>query len=166
MVSKKLPLLIIMLGVTFATIEAETPPKIPIILDTDIGADIDDALALVLIIRSPELEFLGITIVSGDTQTRACLAAKMLGEASGKCRKVPVAAGESSATQSIDRARWAEGFTSPALRPEKAFDFLKAQTNRRTGQITLATIGYSPEPGSQNGNPGSIDRGGGIDEET
>jgi hypothetical protein len=38
---------------------AEAPAKIPIILDTDIGTDIDDAFALALIINSPEFELLG-----------------------------------------------------------------------------------------------------------
>ncbi len=57
---------------------ADTPAKIPIILDTDIGTDIDDAFALALIINSPEFELLGVTTVSGDTAARARIAAKML----------------------------------------------------------------------------------------
>jgi purine nucleosidase len=120
---------------------AEASPKIPIILDTDIGSDIDDAFALALIISSPELELLGVTTVSGDTQARARLAAKMLWEAGGKWRQVPVAAGEAGSTQPIDQARWAAYFTSPALRPERAVDFLKAEFDRRPGEITLVAIG-------------------------
>jgi len=138
---RKLVLLVIMLAMTAASIDAATSPKIPIILDTDIGSDIDDAFALALIIKSPELELLGVTTVSGDTQARARLAAKMLWEAGGKWRQVPVAAGEPGSTQPIDQARWAAGFTSPALRPERAVDFLKAEFNRRPGEITLLTIG-------------------------
>jgi len=57
---------------------AASSQPIPIILDTDIGGDIDDAFALALIVDSPELELLGVTTVSGDTQARARLAAKML----------------------------------------------------------------------------------------
>ena len=57
---------------------ADTPAKIPVILDTDIGTDIDDAFALALIINSPEFELLGVTTVSGDTAARARIAAKML----------------------------------------------------------------------------------------
>jgi len=34
---------------------------IPIILDTDIGTDVDDALALTLAVRSPEIEILAVT---------------------------------------------------------------------------------------------------------
>jgi len=62
---------------------AAPPPKTPILLDTDIGTDIDDAFALALVLESPELDLLGVTTVSGDTQARARLAAKML------CLKVP-----------------------------------------------------------------------------
>jgi purine nucleosidase len=138
---RKIVLLVIVLAMTAASTGAATSPKIPIILDTDIGTDIDDAFALALIIDSPELELLGITTVSGDTQGRARLAAKMLWEAGGKWRQVPVAAGEPGLTQPIDQARWAAGFTSPALRPERAVDFLKAEFDRRPGEITLVAIG-------------------------
>ena len=54
------------------------PPRsgpIPIVLDTDIGTDIDDAFALALIMKCPELDLVGVTTVSGDTQARARLAA-------------------------------------------------------------------------------------------
>ena len=75
------------------SIAADSPTKIPVILDTDIGTDIDDAFALALIINSPEFELLGVTTVSGDTAARARIAAKMLWEAGGKWRQVPVVAG-------------------------------------------------------------------------
>lgn len=120
---------------------AAPPRKIPILLDTDIGTDIDDAFALVLIISSPELELLGVTTVAADTQARARLAAKLLWEAGGAWRKVPVVAGEPGQPQPIDQTRWADGFASPQLRKGKAVDFMKAQINRRPGEITLLTIG-------------------------
>ena len=37
--------------------------KNKIILDTDIGDDIDDAFALALALKSPEIEILGVTTV-------------------------------------------------------------------------------------------------------
>jgi inosine-uridine nucleoside N-ribohydrolase len=119
------------------------PPllRIPILLDTDIGSDIDDAFALALIINSPELDLQGVTTVSGDTQARARLAAKMLWEAGGAWRRVPIAAGEPGKPLPIEQTRWAAGFTSPQLRPKKASDFLKAEFERRPGEITLVTIG-------------------------
>ena len=48
------------------------------ILDTDIGDDIDDAFALALALRSPELRLLGITTAYGDTELRARLADRYL----------------------------------------------------------------------------------------
>jgi hypothetical protein len=57
---------------------AATAQSIPILFDTDIGTDIDDAYAPALILRSPELELLGVTTVSGAAVARARLAAKLL----------------------------------------------------------------------------------------
>jgi purine nucleosidase len=123
-----------------ATSLPAAPPKVPIILDTDIGGDIDDAFALALIINSPELELLGVTTVAGDTQARARLAAKLLWEAGGDWRKVPVYASEPGKPE-IDQTRWANGFTSPALHLSGAVDLMKTEINRRPGRITLITIG-------------------------
>lgn len=52
--------------------------KHPVLIDTDIGDDIDDALALALALRSPEIALCGVTTVFGDTQRRAQLAAHLL----------------------------------------------------------------------------------------
>ncbi|RLF04683.1 MAG: nucleoside hydrolase, partial [Thermoprotei archaeon] len=60
-------------------------------VDTDIGDDIDDALALALAALSPELELVAVTTVYGDVRTRAKLAARLL-RALGR-EDVPVAAG-------------------------------------------------------------------------
>ena len=46
----------------------------PVILDTDIGSDVDDILALVMLAKSPELALVGITTVYGDTILRAKIA--------------------------------------------------------------------------------------------
>ncbi len=57
-----------------------TTTKTKIILDTDIGDDIDDAFALALALRSPEVELLGITTAWGDTALRARLTQRFLQE--------------------------------------------------------------------------------------
>jgi inosine-uridine nucleoside N-ribohydrolase len=119
----------------------DTPAKIPVILDTDIGTDIDDAFALALIIKSPEFELLGVTTVSGDTAARARIAAKMLWEAGGKWRQVPVVAGVPGPKQNINQAPWAEGFVGPQILKESAVDFLRSKFHRYPGQITLIAIG-------------------------
>ena len=48
-----------------------------IILDTDIGDDIDDVLALAFVLSSPEFELLGVTTVFGNTFARTPLARKI-----------------------------------------------------------------------------------------
>lgn len=118
---------------------AGASPRIPILLDTDIGTDIDDAFALALVIRSPELNLLGVTTVSGDTQARARLAAKMLWEAGRP--NVPVAAGEPGPPQPIEQTRWADGFSGPSLVKEKGVGLMRREIERRPGEITLVAIG-------------------------
>lgn len=51
---------------------------IPIILDTDLGDDIDDALALALALASPEIELRGVTTVFIDASKRAALTRHLL----------------------------------------------------------------------------------------
>lgn len=62
------------------------------ILDTDIGSDVDDAMALALIAGSPELTLDAITTVYGDTELRARLARRYLRLAGGDT-ELTIAAG-------------------------------------------------------------------------
>ena len=59
--------------------------KVPLLLDTDIGTDIDDTFALGLALASPEIDLRGVTTVSGDTLTRARICCRMLLDAT--CRR-------------------------------------------------------------------------------
>lgn len=136
---KRFVVLVFLLALTRGAAGAGGPEKVPVLLDTDIGSDVDDALALALVLESPELDLLGVTTVSGDTEARARLAAKML-EAAGRL-DVPVAAGEPGRPLPIAQTRWAEGFNSPSLLPVKAEDFLDSEINRRPGEMTLIAIG-------------------------
>ncbi len=56
----------------------QTGPMEKVIIDTDIGDDIDDAFAVALALRSPELQILGITTTFGDTEMRAKLLDRLL----------------------------------------------------------------------------------------
>lgn len=64
----------------------------PIVLDTDIGDDIDDALALLFALKCSELELKAVTVVYGDIESRARLASKLI---SILGLKTPVALGSS-----------------------------------------------------------------------
>ena len=124
-----------------AALSSPVPTPIPIVVDTDIGTDIDDAFALALILKCPELQLLGVTTVSGDTQARARIAAKFLWSAGGRWRNVPVYAGSPGPTQRLDQGRWAEGFSSPALHLDGAVPFLEQTFRERPGKVTLVALG-------------------------
>lgn len=123
------------------TLPAFSWAAIPVILDTDIGTDIDDAYALAVVLERPELELLGVTTVSSDAVARARLAAKLLAEAGGRFAQVPVYAGISSATQYMKQVEWANGFSSPTLHTEGAVEFMHREVNARPGEITIIAIG-------------------------
>ena len=56
-------------------------PRIKLLIDTDIGSDIDDALALLLALQLDEVEIVGVTTVYGQAGVRARVAQKILREA-------------------------------------------------------------------------------------
>jgi inosine-uridine nucleoside N-ribohydrolase len=68
------------------------PARVPMVLVTDIGTDIDDSWALVLALRSPELDLKLVLVDPADTPYRAKVAAKLL-EAAGRA-DIPVAIGD------------------------------------------------------------------------
>src|SRR4051812_39887703 len=76
---------------TVATAEERPPAKIPILLDTDIGTDVDDAFAVALALVSPEIDLLGVTTVGSDAEDRAWMVCRMLTAANR--RTIPVAWG-------------------------------------------------------------------------
>ena len=125
--------------IALAPAVAATSKRIPILLDTDIGSDIDDAFALALVLKSPELDLRAVTTVSGDTQARARLAAKMLWVAGRQ--DIPVAAGAPGGKLDIAQTRWADGFTSPSLVKESALDLMKSEIDRAHGTIVVVAIG-------------------------
>jgi len=108
------------------------------ILDTDIGDDIDDAFALALALRSPELKLLGITTAFGDTEMRARLVDRYLG-AVGR-RDIPVAAGVAT-THRYELTQAAYARQAPVRRYPDGVEFLLEQIRAHSGQITLIAIG-------------------------
>lgn len=132
--------LIAPLGVARAAAGA-APPGAPqkIILDTDIGDDIDDAYALALVASAPDVRLLGVTTTFGQTRERAELAAKLL-HVMGR-DDVPVRAGRRGPNKIGRQYEWVHGYTSRALLEEPAADFLKRQIDAAPGEITLVAIG-------------------------
>jgi inosine-uridine nucleoside N-ribohydrolase len=119
---------------------AQTAPPEKIILDTDIGDDIDDAFAVALALRSPELQILGISTTFGDTAARAKLLDRLLGEAGRP--DIAVAIGNPTpASGQFTQRRYAEGGSFARTTHPQAVDFILEQIRRYPGQITLVAIG-------------------------
>lgn len=119
-----------------------------IILDTDIGTDVDDCLALALILGSPELALEGITCVYGNVLLRARMALKLL--ALRGLTEIPVFGGAEQPLTRRDGIYWegheGQGLLEPAddnLMPqsESAVNFLIRTVMDNPGQIHLICIG-------------------------
>jgi inosine-uridine nucleoside N-ribohydrolase len=109
-----------------------------VIIDTDIGDDIDDAFALGLALKSPELKILGVTTTFGNTEMRARLVDRYL-KAVGRS-DIPVFAGPATKTGNLmTQAAYAK------RDPEKKFgdgaEFILREAREHPGQITLIGIG-------------------------
>src|SRR5260221_6312010 len=117
-----------------------TPNREKIIIDTDIGDDVDDAFALALAVQSPELEILGVTTTFGDTETRAKITDRFLGEV-GRA-EIPVLAAKPTATNNpMSQRRYVEDSRFTRSSHADAVDFLLDQIRKHPGEITLIAIG-------------------------
>jgi len=92
-----------------------------LVLDTDIGSDVDDALALATILGSPELELAGVTTVYGDVVLRARMVARIAAVAGRDVGPVVPGRGEPRSGREV---WWAghEGALLPDLDKEQVSD--------------------------------------------
>ena len=67
-----------------------------VILDTDIGGDIDDAICLAYLLKEPQCELAGITTVCGEPEKRAAVADAICRVAE---KQIPIVAGLDSTMQ-------------------------------------------------------------------
>ena len=124
---------------TPAVSRAQAPLKV--LLDTDIGSDIDDAWALGLLIASPQVQLVGVTITDGNTPARAKVACKLL-HVTGH-DEVPVAVGrQTPPPPQVDyQFTWAENFTAKTPVAQSAADFIVETLRKNPGEITLVAVG-------------------------
>jgi purine nucleosidase len=112
---------------------------LPLILDTDIGSDVDDALALAFALRHPEIDLRAVTTVSGDVVVRARIARKLL-QLAGR-GDIEVAVGVSSATEPGWRSAWGghegEGLREPGDEHLDDVDDLDDVGDRARDAVTL-----------------------------
>lgn len=125
-----------------------TGPREAVLLDTDIGSDIDDAVCLAYLLRQPRCELLGVTTVSGPVKHRAALASAVC-RAAGR-PEVPVRAGQSNGILLDEvQPRCPQDAVLPrfdhaapeSFAPNAAVDFLREQIRARPNEVTLLAIG-------------------------
>ena len=120
--------------------------KIKVILDTDIGTDIDDALALAYLLSQPRCELLGVTTVTGEAQQRAELASAICRHVgrddvpihSGCAQALLVDIRQKTAAQAAALGRWPRRTDFP---PNTAVQFLRDTIRAQPGEVVLLTIG-------------------------
>ncbi len=117
-----------------------------VLIDTDIGDDIDDALALALALQSPELEVKGITTVFGDTHRRGQLAQYLL-KVFGR-EDIPVAVGIGNPIQYRHRPSGVpqaaiidQQLSLPALSPLSGPELIVETVLAAHGKLTLLCLG-------------------------
>lgn len=130
----------------------------PIILDTDIGTDVDDAMALSLALALPALDVVGVTTVHADAPLRAKIARSLL-QLVGR-GDVPVIAGASIPLAMplpenfiwMPRLRGHEGVdilpaeelvgtSDLSAGADDAAHFIIEQAAARKGELSLVTVG-------------------------
>jgi purine nucleosidase len=120
--------------------------RIPVLLDTDIGSDIDDAVCLAYLLKNPRCELVGITTVTGEPRKRAMLASAIC-RAAGR-DDIPIHAGapyplltpllQPKAPQAAILERWPH---KRSFRSSTAIEFMRSVFRERQGVVTLLAIG-------------------------
>ncbi|MHB0875857.1 MAG: nucleoside hydrolase [Anaerolineae bacterium] len=117
-------------------------------LDTDIGTDVDDIVALSLALLSPEIDLVGVSAVYGDVALRSRMIRKVLSLA-GRA-EVPVHAGCTHPVMNERPIYWAgwegEGLLGPedaglAADSVHAVDAMTAAVNASPGEIDVVAVG-------------------------
>jgi purine nucleosidase len=115
-----------------------------VILDTDIGTDVDDALALAVLLGSNDVDFIGITTVYGDVCLRSQIAMNLCSMVN---RKIPTYMGEDKTISG--REVWMSGsegknfkdLDSFTPQPTSAVDFLVNTVVTQPEAINVIAIG-------------------------
>lgn len=107
-------------------------------VDTDIGDDLDDAFAIALLLRSPQMQIVGISTTFGDTELRARLLDRFL--ASSHISDLPVFAGAPTTTTNLFTQRDYAEHSPPRVHPD-AVTALLAAVHAYGNQLTLLAIG-------------------------
>jgi purine nucleosidase len=124
----------------------EATERIPVLFDTDIGSDIDDAVCLAYLLKQPRCELLGVTTVTGAVTDRASLC-DVICRAAGR-EEVPIHAGASSVLFSGPGQPRVPQYEAIRDRPHRrdfapgaAIEFMRRTIRERPGEVTLLAVG-------------------------
>ena len=119
--------------------------KTKVLLDTDIGSDIDDAVALAYLLAQPKCDLVGITTVTGQPEVRAAMCSAIC-EVVG--RDVPIYPGapgpllapqrQADVPQAVALPKWKHRTDFPR---GQAISFMRQVIRDNPGEIVLLTIG-------------------------
>jgi inosine-uridine nucleoside N-ribohydrolase len=123
-----------------------TAARLPVLFDTDIGSDIDDAVALAYLLKQPRCELLGITTVTGDVGQRAALAEIVC--AAGGRKDIPLHAGTSQVLLTGPGQPQVPQYAAVQNRPHRkdyapntAIEFMRHTIRSRPGEVSLLAVG-------------------------
>lgn len=115
-----------------------------ILLDTDIGSDIDDAVCLAYLLSHPDCELLGVTTVTGEPERRASIASALC-KVAGK--DIPIFPGAETpllipqrqpcAQQAVALRNWDHDTSFPR---GEAIEFLRHTIRSHPGEVILLAI--------------------------
>ena len=115
-----------------------------ILLDTDIGGDIDDAICLAYLLKEPQCELVGITTVCGESEIRASVADAICQTVG---RKIPIVAGLDSTMQPVPVYPTPDGADALAFWQHNTYEkadapaFLYQKIKENPHEIVLIGIG-------------------------
>ncbi|MEJ7838445.1 MAG: nucleoside hydrolase [Thermomicrobiales bacterium] len=121
-----------------------------VIFDTDIGTDVDDILALAVLLGSDDVTIEGVTTVYGDVDLRARMVSKLLNLRG--IDSVPVCSGIRNPLLNLDPIFWPghEGVglleevdtdASPLQVERHAVDYIIQTVMQNSGEMTLLAVG-------------------------
>ena len=115
-----------------------------VLLDTDIGGDIDDAICLAYLLKEPQCDLIGITTVCGEPEKRAAVADAIC-RAAGK--QIPIVAGLDTTLQPIPVYPTPDGAEALKFWPHNTYEkadapgFLYQKIKEHPHEIVLIAIG-------------------------
>lgn len=128
--------------------KATVDDRIKVIVDTDIGTDPDDGLALAYLALHPRCNLLGVTIVTGEVQERAAVAQVLLRACGPKAAEIPIHCGRRLPILEGEGQKTCQQY--PFIQKEEhvlnrledsAVDFMRRTIHENLNEVVLLTIG-------------------------